>query len=396
MHITVGVRAREQARQRRRWQRLRAAVRYKERRDRLVGSDEEDALEEAAVVDAELAAQIGATVYQVGIYSLDPRPRRATPRHSSGSSNRPALTSTRSPTPGSSAAGTSRWQGSPPRCRSASTRCGATRRYAQRNIAHCVAADVSRCGCPDGLILGTADPGGTLERLDPYDPHVPDHADADRRQGRRRQDGHRDPARVPGSSRKAGGCTSTDRSSTPDERGDTTGTGHYDTLLSLIPGARRVQLGTAHGAVICPWDVPDPEHVPDQKVEFLLALHALLIGDAHDPEGLVRTLDADEEALLRDAITTVYHQCRRHRSSGRANSCSSTRSRTRQQQGDLSGANADKLQSLLLRLGPTAHGGTLAHIADAPTTVPDRRAAGAVRLHRPVRPARAGADARGR
>ena len=68
VHIGVGVRSRERSRQRRRWQRLRAAVRYKDRRDRLVGSDEEDALAEAAVVDAELAGEIGATVYQVGIY----------------------------------------------------------------------------------------------------------------------------------------------------------------------------------------------------------------------------------------------------------------------------------------------------------------------------------------
>ena len=75
VHIEVGRRASEVARQRRRWQRLRAAVRYKERRDRLVGSDEEDALEEAAVVDAELAQSIGATVYRVGIYCAirDPR-----------------------------------------------------------------------------------------------------------------------------------------------------------------------------------------------------------------------------------------------------------------------------------------------------------------------------------
>ena len=68
VHISVGVRSREKSRQRRRWQRLRAAVRYKDRRDRLVGSDEEDALEEAAIVDAELAGQIGATVYDVGVY----------------------------------------------------------------------------------------------------------------------------------------------------------------------------------------------------------------------------------------------------------------------------------------------------------------------------------------
>ena len=68
VHIGVGGRAREQARQRRRWKRLRAAVLYKERRDRVVGSDEHEALEEAATVDAELAAEIGASVYRVGIY----------------------------------------------------------------------------------------------------------------------------------------------------------------------------------------------------------------------------------------------------------------------------------------------------------------------------------------
>jgi hypothetical protein len=36
VHISVGVRSREKARQRRRWQRLRAAVRYKDRRRRLL------------------------------------------------------------------------------------------------------------------------------------------------------------------------------------------------------------------------------------------------------------------------------------------------------------------------------------------------------------------------
>ena len=37
--------------------------------------------------------------------------------------------------------------------------------------------------------------------------------------------------------------------------------------------------------------------------------------------------------------------------------------------GELSGANADKLQSLLLRLGPYGEDGTLAHIAEHATTV---------------------------
>src|SRR6202012_2490490 len=43
--------------------------------------------------------------------------------------------------------------------------------------------------------------------------------------------------------------------------------------------------------------------------------------------------------------------------------------KARERTGELTGANADKLQSLLLRLGPYGQDGTLAHIADEPTTV---------------------------
>ena len=135
------------------------------------------------------------------------------------------------------------------------------------------------CGSPSGLILGFADPGGTLERVDPFDPLYP-----------------RRVTLVLGPS--GGGKTVLmnvllmraiaqgmrgwiiDRSSTPDQHGQTAGSGHYDTLLSLIPGSRRVQVGSSAGDVICPWDVHDPARVPAEKTEFLLALHALLIGHA--------------------------------------------------------------------------------------------------------------------
>ena len=142
-----------------------------------------------------------------------------------------------------------------------------------------------------------------------------------------------------------------------------------------------MQLGTAHGAVICPWDVPDPEHVPDQKIEFLLALHALLIGEAHDAEGLVRTLDADEEALLRDAITAVYKRCAEQRERPREQLLIDAL-HDRQQDGQLTGANADKLQSLLLRLGPYGQDGHARAHRRPRDHRRARRAAGAVRLHR--------------
>jgi type IV secretory pathway VirB4 component len=161
-----------------------------------------------------------------------------------------------------------------------------------------------------------------------------------------------------------------DRSSTPDQHGETAGTGHYDTLLSLIPGSRRVQVGSAVGDVICPWDVHDPANVPSEKHEFLLALHALLIGHAHRQDRRERTLTAVEEGLLSTAIDEVYARCARTGERPRE-TLLLTQLQTRAEDEELTGANADALQSLILRLEPYCEGGTLAHLADQPTTVPD-------------------------
>jgi hypothetical protein len=367
VHISVGGRAREQARQRRRWKRLRAAVLYKERRDRIVGSDEHEALEEAAVVDAELAAEIGASVYRVGIYLSirDPHGRlesfqrtvKQTASEFHALTNARVIRGRRLCFPGFTSTlpiGVDALR--------------ATRSYAQRNIAHCVALTSSRCGSPAGVIVGTADPGGTLERADPFDAVHP-----------------RRVTLIVGPSgggktvltnalclrylAQGGRTFILDRSSTPDEHGNTRGTGHYDTLASLIPGSRRVQVGHDGGDVICPWDVADPTRVPAHKTELLLALHALLIGHAYDPEGRVRTLDSDEETLIRTGIGAAY----------RVAATSGQRPREqllidvlagRASSGTLTGANADRLQSLLLRLEPYGQDGSLSHIVDAATTVP--------------------------
>jgi len=69
VHIRVGDRARTRSAHRRRWARLRAAIDYKDRRGRLVGHDETDALAEASELDGELAGSVAATVYDVSIYA---------------------------------------------------------------------------------------------------------------------------------------------------------------------------------------------------------------------------------------------------------------------------------------------------------------------------------------
>ena len=263
VHISVGVRSREKARQRRRWQRLRAAVRYKDRRDRLVGSDEEDALEEAAVVDAELAGQIGATVYDVGVYCSiraphgDPESFERTVKQVCADFH--ALTNAKVVRGRHLALA-----GFTSTLPLGVDRLKARRRYAQRNIAHCVPLTSSRCGCPGGLILGTADPGGTLERLDPYDRQFQTTLTLIVGKG----GGGKTVTSILLAARflaQGGRIYITDRSSTPDDTGNTAGTGHYDTLLSLIPGARRVQLGTAHARGHLPLGRPRPHPRPGSE-----------------------------------------------------------------------------------------------------------------------------------
>jgi hypothetical protein len=368
VHITVGCRGREQGRQRRRWKRLRAAVLYKERRSQLIGSDEHDALEEAQAVDAELASEVGATVYDVGIYWAirDPRGDPREFQRTVGDSAREFHAQT------NARVIRGRWLCLPGF--TASLPLGvdplhARRSYAQRNIAHCVPLTSTSCGSPGGLILGFADPGGTVERIDPFDALYP-----------------RRVTLVLGPS--GGGKTVLmnvllmraiaqgmrgwiiDRSATPDHHGQTAGSGHYDTLLSLVPGSRRVQVGSAAGDVICPWDVNDRANVPSEKHEFLLALHALLIGHAHGQDRRERLLTAVEEGLLSTAIEAVYARAADSGERPRETLLLKELQR-RAQEEELSGANADTLESLILRLEPYCEGGTLAHIADHPTTVPD-------------------------
>ena len=137
---------------------------YKERRDRLVGSDEQEALEEAAAVDAELAAEIGATVYKVWIYCSIRDPRGRARASSSAPSSRPHASSTRSPTRGSIRGRRLCLPGihldAPARHRRAAR--DPLLRTAQHRALRPV--DLEPCGSPDGVILGTADPGGTIER----------------------------------------------------------------------------------------------------------------------------------------------------------------------------------------------------------------------------------------
>ena len=125
---------------------------------------------------------------------------------------------------------------------------------------------------------------------------------------------------------------------------------------SAIPAATSSARGTS----------PIPRACPAHKTELLLALHALLIGHAHDPEGRVRTLNSDEETLIRTGIEAAYRLASEIGERPREQlliDVLTDRAASRR----LTGANADRLQSLLLRLEPY---GEKAHSPTSPIGPP--------------------------
>ena len=161
-----------------------------------------------------------------------------------------------------------------------------------------------------------------------------------------------------------------DRSSIATGDGDQRVQGHYDPLLSLVPGSAKVHVGTGSQDVICPWDVADCARVDPAKIEFLLAFHALLIGNvAADGE---RQLTADEEGPLTTAIAAVYARCATTAERPCETLLAEELERLAEHARD-HGNVAATIWALIARLAPYIADGPLAHIADRATTVePDR------------------------
>ena len=218
--------------------------------------------------------------------------------------------------------------------------------------------------------LGYAIPGQTLERVDFFDPRYRTHV-----------------ALITGAS-GSGKTVATnallarnlargargyiiDRSSSEDEGGSTRHAGHYEQLARLIPGARVLHLGARErDAVLCPWDVPDPAEPPAGKVEFLLALHTLLIGDPapHGP-GAERAGAPAADPRHRGRLRAL----RARPASGRASgcclrSCAGSRA-SRPQTPTATPSVASELRRLAERLRPYIDDGA-ARMADRPPDHP--------------------------
>jgi hypothetical protein len=77
--------------------------------------------------------------------------------------------------------------------------------------------------------------------------------------------------------------------------------GHYEVLCELIPGARKLRIGSEDSRfAINHWDTPDPWNPAKQKVRFLIELHRVM---------LEVELSRMQEALLAHCVRATYEHC---------------------------------------------------------------------------------------
>jgi hypothetical protein len=234
-------------------------------------------------------------------------------------------------------------------------------RLVTRNVADSSPFVSTSSGSPAGLPFAFAEPGRTVERLDPFD--------------RLHDNGV-----MLVFAKSGGGKTATVLSllTAAIPRGVQANvidrsTGHYRFACDLLPGAVHVEPGDDHpdSPVINPWDVDDPATVPRRKVAFLVRLHALLIGDqdtATDGYGL----NALERSLLAVAIREVYARAARQHTAPRERDLRDTLlDLAAREAGQPSGGeeNAATYRTLAQRLSELCEDGTYGYLLDRPTSV---------------------------
>jgi hypothetical protein len=354
VHVTGTDRLRERQAQRRRWKRLRGVNVGSEMRGRAVDPAASEQEQEAAELARDLAVSAGAAIYRVGVYLrlAEPGGDVEALGEQVQTAAREAMLVADARMDGGVFAQRRLWQASLPLARDAA---GRTRRYLTRNVADSWPLASASCGSPEGIPLGYAQPGRTLERLDPFDAEHENHM-------------------LIVSGRSGAGKTMTVnvlliralarglRVAVIDRAG------HYQFLTSLIPGAVQVRLGgRGNREAVCPWDVLDPARVEQGKVDYLLALHGLLLG-RRDGSGLGDL----EENLLGLAIREVYARCAL--TGEQARELILQEELYKREASELrSGASdiAAVLRNVALRLNNYVGEGPYAYLADWPTTVAD-------------------------
>ena len=145
--------------------------------------------------------------------------------------------------------------------------------------------------------------------------------------------------------------------------------GHFEFLASLIPGAVTVTLGEADAAINC-WDVQDPGRVGPEKVDYLLALHALLLGEHHQGRDSYGLTDL-EANLLGVAIGEVYARCAVTGEEPRELLLAEElQRRYERERAEGSIGVAEALRDLVMRLHNYIGAGPYSYLADRPSTIP--------------------------
>ena len=227
-----------------------------------------------------------------------------------------------------------------------------THKYATRNAADTVPLVGTACGSPAGIPFAFSDPGRTVERLDPYDPEHANHTLLICGKG---GSGKTLTANVILARAIAHGARAfvIDRA------------GHYELLTRLVEGAQQIVLGADEERyAINPWDVADAREVSREKISFLIALHALMMGD----EGL----DKAEIAQLGEAIRAVYAKAATLEGEPPRESMLRDELVAMAEHNQHCGAVdvAAMLRNLAMRLNEYCGDGTYAYLLDRATTVP--------------------------
>jgi hypothetical protein len=206
-----------------------------------------------------------------------------------------------------------------------------------------------RAGTQGGPLIGFAEPGGEAATLDLYDPAL--------------SNGNLLCVGASGSGKTlfaqsyalkhvamGGRCIVLDRSLR-----------HWDGLVAAVPGAATHVVGLASGFRVNPWQLPHGSTAPSQaKLEYLLDLHALILGERHD--GVIG-LTAVERALLEAACRAVYREYSQP-TEGDLHAWLTRESTT-----SADDRRASLCAALAERLAPYVGEGTYAGLLDGPTTV---------------------------
>ena len=354
VHIEATERYRERMAQRRRYKRLFGVNRGVEQRGRPLDPDARLAEQEAAELTDELSWSAGAGIYRMGIYLAlrEPGGDPEALRELAGVTAREVTMACDARIGHGLFAQESLWSSTLPLGRDVARR---RRKYVSRNVGDSFPLTGTSCGSTGGIPLGYALPGRTLERLDPFDEVHPNHLLLING--------------MSGAGKTMAAIILLARSLSQGASGFIIDrAGHFAFLASLIPGASSVEIGGERHAINS-WDVEDPGALPAEKVDYLLALHALLLGEHHAGRDSYGLTDL-ESNLLGLAIGEVYERCALTGEEPRELLLQEELERRyHAERAEGSVGIAEALRNLSMRLNNYLADGPYGYLTDRPTTI---------------------------